>query len=523
MRPSVPRFRFLASLAALAVAACSDGPAAPVEAPGECARLEVAGTPVAARGLAPGDAMPLPATAALCLSIPGTSADGYALAYADARASEAARTAPEPARLDSFSVTVGPAGAAAAGVRASAAAAPAAPSAGTDVALVAAAAPYPGDPRSHVTPWTAGEGFPLYDFERSAPRPARVQRVYGGWLVVAAFTDEPVATLPQTLQHLDDEWPTLRDVGLPALRAVVSDALPASSRGSGQLLVIVRPDPPPGAAGITYGMADGDSTFSFIEMKPNDAFGLRSPSGTLGLLFHEMTHAFQRRYAATLRGPGEGPVLASSAATWALEGGAALMERELARRVTGIGLSANWDFRDYASRAEMDYRAFANVGRGEFAVGYAPSADFLLDLAERRMAAGEAVDVALAEVEHGAQEGWFGQGPAGARTGLAARMRARLGPAWDPADALLSWTLAHAVDDRTSSPDLQDRAFRAVWDPVSASQPWWTAHAELAPGAAPVAVRRMFEASGYFYLKGGTTYAITASVSGVRWKLVRFR
>jgi hypothetical protein len=58
----------------------------------------------------------------------------------------------------------------------------------------------------------------------------------------------------------------------------------------------------------------------------------------------------------------------------------------------------------------------------------------LRDLQARLVAAGMPREAAMAEVSRGAVEGWYGaDGEGGASAGLAGRMRARLGPAWDPA------------------------------------------------------------------------------------------
>jgi hypothetical protein len=211
-------------------------------------------------------------------------------------------------------------------------------------------------------------------------------------------------------------------------------------------------------------------------------------------------------------------------ARWGVEGGAALMERELARRVAGISPTANYDWRSPGPRdTEQWYALFAQPGDGSFSQGYYVSAGFMADLAGRLAAAGQPQDSAVAQVERGAVEGWYGwAGPGeGQRTGLAARMRARLGAAWDPGDALQTWTLSHVLDDRTPSPVYQAPAFRDVWNLQGTTG--WAAHATVSPGGSGWAVKRQYGAAGYFYLAGGGTYRVRATTPGVRWMVARIR
>lgn len=162
------------------------------------------------------------------------------------------------------------------------------------------------------------------------------------------------------------------------------------------------------------------------------------------------------------------------------------------------------------------------MGVGPFVRGYSVSAAFLRDLAARRVQRGEAVDDALAIVSRGALEGWFGHGPAGARrTGLAERMRASLGGDWEPDDAMLTWTLSHAADDRTGNSAFQNNAFLRAWD--GSDPALWPPAASLAPGSAGVTVKHPHESTGYFALAGGGTYALESSVDGVRWMIVRVK
>lgn len=516
--PMKHRFRItLATLSAAAfTAACSDSPSGG-EYAGEdaCTRLGVAGTYAGDVRLGRGDATRLASGNRLCLALPGSAADAYALAWVDTRAIEAARTAPEPFSLDSVTITVGAAGTTR-GTRLVADRVPGEPSDVRDVGLAAADS---DDPMLRATAWTQGETFTLRDVVRETSRPATVHRVYDGWLVIASFSDTPEPRLAGMLQNLDAVWPSLRTTGIPLLRKLLIDQLPVTSHASGQLLIVVRSDLE-GAAGVAFGGTDGTHTLTQIAVLPYDAPSSAPFVGSL--LFHEVTHAFQRIYTSSTRPNGAPPTLYAGTSRWAVEGGAALMQAELARRLAGVQWGSNWDFRTPAGANAQFYTRFVYVGVGPFVRGYSVSAAFLRDLAARRVQRGEAVDDALAAVTRGALEGWFGHGPTGAqRTGLTARMRTSLGGDWEPADAMLTWTLSHAADDRTSSSVFQNNAFLRAWDGDDPAL--WPPAASLAPGTAGVTMKHAHESTGHFALAGGGTYSLESSVDGVRWMIVRVK
>jgi len=516
-----PRTASAATLAALVlVAACADSPSSPaVDGGGECARLGVEGTYAGDVSLGRGEALKLAGGTGLCLVLPGSASDAYALAYVDTRPIEAARGAQEPASGDSFRVTVGAAGSTRAARLAAAARAPTQPS---DVRAWRIAADESADAANRGTPWTQGETFQLVDALQDVVRPAAVQRVYDGWLVVAAFTDQPEPKLAGMLQNLDASWPAVRGTGLPLLRKLLGDSLPTTSGGSRQMLVMVRGDLGTlfNAAGVAISGVDGAHTYSQLALMPYE--GAANTEFVGNLLFHEVTHAFQRQYISATRPAGTPPTEHAGAATWAVEGGASLMQAELARRLAAVPWASNWDFRSAQNGFQGFYTRFALTGPAAFARGYAKPAGFLRDLAERRVRRGEAVDDALAAVMRGAIEGWFGHGPEGTdRAGLAARMRASLGAGWEPEDALLTWTLSHAADDRTQSTTFQDPGFLRAWDSTDPGA--WRAAATLAPGSAPVTVAQDRESTGFFELAGGGTYTLGSTTNGVRWMIVRVR
>jgi hypothetical protein len=122
-------------------------------------------------------------------------------------------------------------------------------------------------------------------------------------------------------------------------------------------------------------------------------------------------------------------------------------------------------------------------------------------------------------------EGWHGaDGEGGASPGLVERMRARLGPAWDPAAAVLLWTASQAADDQTPSTALANPTYYGVGRDARYG---WKPAAELRAGSdQSVAVTQV--AGGSFYVRvtgaraGGTLSAVS-STPDARWMIARVR
>lgn len=499
----------IALAAAALCVACMDMGSLPADPNDGCNNGKAAGNV----SLAAGEAMKLASGNSLCLTLPGSPADQYALAFVDTRAIDAARGAAEPMANDPFVLTIGSSG----NQRGTRAVVPAAPAAVSDLrewTRLASA----GDAGNRASLWKVGETFQLNDALMGGVRQATVKRVYDGWLVVAAFTEPPDPRVEGMVANLDLAWPIVRDRGIPLLKKLLSDSLPVTSGATAQLLVMIRGDLG-NAAGVSIGGTDATRTLSQIALLPYS-----SPADApfvASLLMHEVTHAFQRQYISETRTAGTPPSVHAGASLWAVEGGAWLMQVELARRLAGIPWAANWEFRSAANTDQAFYARFAASG-GAFMWGYAPPAGFLRNLAERRVRAGEGVDEALAAVMRGSLEGWFGHDALrNTRTGLAARMRASLGAAWEPGDAMLAWTLSHAADDRTPSLVYQDHGFMRAWDSAEASA--WRAFASLSPGAPPVRLAQYQASTGYFEMAGGGSYSLSSTVDGVQWMVVRLR
>jgi hypothetical protein len=131
----------------------------------------------------------------------------------------------------------------------------------------------------------------------------------------------------------------------------------------------------------------------------------------------------------------------------------------------------------------------------------------------------------MAEVSRGAMEGWYGaDGEGGASAGLVGRMRARLGPAWDPAAAVLLWTASQATDDQTSSTALANPTYYGVGGDERYG---WKPAAEVRAGSGQGAVVTQV-AGGSFYVRirgvrGESVLSAVSSAPDARWMIARVR
>jgi hypothetical protein len=136
-------------------------------------------------------------------------------------------------------------------------------------------------------------------------------------------------------------------------------------------------------------------------------------------------------------------------------------------------------------------------------------------------------DEALAQVARGAMEGWFGIDAAGVRRqGLADRMRAVLGAGWDPADAVLLWTLTQAADDQTDAAELNNPVYDHAADPGDPNA-WQAATDEVQAGRGfAYQVTRGAGTSFFVRMKDagqGGTVSLSATVAGTRWMVARLK
>ena len=243
------------------------------------------------------------------------------------------------------------------------------------------------------------------------------------------------------------------------------------------------------------------------------------------LVAHELAHAFQALYMYGSR-PQDSLESAAGATFWATEGGADFISFETVRRASGVGLTANFDARaPGASAAARRLAERAHPQSGRFTAGYDAPAGFLRDLAARRVVAGEPVDDAVREVLRGAADGWNGWDSYGVRrTGLNARMRARLGASWNGEDALLDWALAYAADDLIPDPRFQDPLFLRVPEVISRYSPC-RPFATLGNGTYGGSARLPHSSPGYALIEVDSEVRLSGvtDTRGLRLKILRIR
>lgn len=390
-------------------------------------------------------------------------------------------------------------------------------------ARIAAQAGYPYE---RGTPWTLNERFELQDPSLSATRSLRVRRIYDGRFVFAWDEQGDSVRLGTFLPQLDSAFPVVSQWAFPLLRRTFADRLPTTSPGSSQYLIILSDTLTQGGEsffGMSWGATLGDTTCTW-------AYGQVAIQPTYvvlaSILAHEIAHSYQRMYLDATRPAGAMPGWGAS--LWGQEGGSNLISYEMTRRYAGIALDANYDWRNPdPTPAAQRYASRAQPGYGQFTDGYDDAMGFLRDLVLRLMGSGEAVDDAVRAVSLGAIEGWYGYDGVAHRAGMAERMREQLGGAWQPASALLEWTLSHAADDRTPTPAFQDRASLRIWDIPAAQEYGWRPDAAISSAAGGTAlVTRRYGSPGFSYLYddgGGVTFQVSSQTATLVWQLVRVK
>jgi hypothetical protein len=449
----------------------------------------------------------------------------YVVAWLDTRAIDAARVGTEPS-FEPYPITLSIA------PDASLSAARPADARAAVLAASDATAPLPVDrtgtrsgvlearPRHRRTSWVLDEEFLLDDDYSGLPRPAQIVRVYDGGIVIARWADDPTDDLALYLAQLDTAVALVQEHVRPLLRHAFTATDPSSTQ-AGQFLMLLQQDVV--APARSFSEVSGDTLYTWMDLLPYPWLSATRLAQTLA---HEITHSYQRAYMhATRSAPGVPST--AGAASWAVEGGANLVSYELLRRLTGLPLDANREWRSPATSVAMSlFQQRAQPAGGVITDGFDAAMGFFRDLTMRRIAAGESTDDALRAVSRGAIEGWFGLDGVSQRPGLTARMRERLGGAWEPADALLDWALSHAADDLTPNPRYQDRASLRVWDlPGGQTYGWWS-DAVLTPSAPTFTLFKRFGSPGWARITDGAA-GFTVEVQGyevpTRWLLLRIR
>ena len=425
-------------------------------------------------GLAVGEALPLSPRSAHCLLLAPEPGARYALAFVDTRTVARSQGAFEglntgPAR---YSVTVAGAGTA---PRASMLAQGAAPLVLTERSMGRLAASEEITARDarvfgRRAPWVAGERFQAVDPAADSLMTARVVAVYPNGLVFAVAEGQQAEGGTESwIARADTALRFFADQGYEVYRRALTPNAPTTSAGSGQLLVIAARDRS-SYVGYSETVEYGGRLYSATHL--NLASPLPSAASAIRLLSHEIAHAWQAQYAAETRPAGATDW--QTGATWSIEGTADLLGWWMVGRYHGIQPNSNWDWaRAMEQPALAPYALLAASTRDNFAQGYASAASFALDLASRMVRKGATWDAALAAVVRGSLDGWYGYASSGARRpGLAARVRPVLGAGWEPADALLTWTLSQALDDASPSEIFQNRAFLSAASGPTPMQGW---------------------------------------------------
>ncbi len=516
MRVPRPRLLRAALVALLVLGACSEvTPVAP-RADG----LKICGTaPIA---LAVGEAAaPLNRNVRRC-EIAAIAGAEYVVAWVDTRAIEAARTGTEPA-FEPYPITlsIAPDANAMANAMANAqgiALPPPEPHASERPANTTGV--LETRPRNRRTPWVLDESFLLEDNSSGLPRPAQVVRVYDGGIVVARWADDPTDGLALYLAQLDTAIALVQAHARPLLRHAFAGTDPSSTQ-AGQFLMLLQQDVL--APARSFAEVSGDTLYTWMDLL---SYPWTSATRFAQTLAHEITHSYQRAYMHGTRSARGVPSM-TGAATWAVEGGANLVSYEFLRRLTGSPLDANREWRAPAGSIAMSlFQQRAQPATGVITDGFDSAMGFFRDLTLRRMAAGESADDALRAVSRGAIEGWFGLDGVSQRPGLTARMRERVGRSWEPADALLEWTLSHAGDDVTPNPRYQDRASLRVWDlPAGQSYGWWS-DALLTAAAPTFTLFKRYGSPGWARIQqadAGFSLEVQGYEVPTRWLLLRIR
>lgn len=375
-------------------------------------------------------------------------------------------------------------------------------------------------PRNRRTAWVLDETFLLEDQLTGLPRQARVIRVYGGRTVVARWENAPTDNLAPFLAQLDTAHAIVADAAEPLMRQIFSATPPRSSQ-AGQFFILVQQEI--ASQATSYAEVSGDTMYTWMDLYP---FLLPSALRLASLLAHELTHAYQHQYMHGSRSAPNLPTL-PAASFWAYEGGANLMSYEMMRRLSGIPLDANHDWRGPPASAAMSiYQQRAQPAGGVLTEGFDHAMGFLRDLTLRRMEQGESTDAALRAVSRGVIEGWFGLDGVATRTGLTARMRAVLGSRWEPADAVLDWALSHAGDDLTQNPRYQDRASLRVWDIPAGQGYGWRPDAILTRASPTFFLFKRYGSPGWMRVTddgAGLSVEVRGFEVPIRWKLLRTR
>ena len=508
--------------------------------------------------LAVGEAKRLSDGDASCLRLRPAAGARYLLAYADTRLADQAQAAPEWPWPDTLTVSIEDRSNAPSGPVLHATPSPAAPWPGSGLealsSLVARHAPPPtpstmtgtaagasfavpaGCPYLNIffsfcraTPYTLGEAFTYYP--QGTQRPAGMARVIGlrDNIALAVFLADSAGLAAGAAARGDSALLVMQQRVIPRLRSIFDlAAATTTSDDSGQLLAMLEQS----ASSFSQWWPDAATGHGrwgkvTLQLAPNSALG--DPAGTaasaLLILAHEVTHTYQFRWRFEHASPWQSFL----GTGWAVEGGATFLSMEAVREQIGVPFTSNYTLGSYAAEDPRLILQLYAAPVANLTDGYISGASFLRDLAQRLVVEGGlSADDAVREVLVGSMEGWWGINEEGlnAGPGLTARMRQRLGAAWNPANALLDWTLSGAADDLTGNPRYQNLTVRSSAAPTVSTNPV-RPHATVGNGVS-ASVARPPGTTGVFLISesAGGSYIAGAAVRGVptgalEWLLLR--
>ena len=316
------------------------------------------------------------------------------------------------------------------------------------------------------TPWRVGDHFSLR---------ADSGKVYGLSVfsvvgpMVLAIADVGAETYGADAR---DSWTRaaqrLVSDALPVYRAELTATTPVSSDGAGQFLVMFNvPLVNIIGGAFPFALAPGRSGGSIV-------LGMgHAPHEQTAYYFlaHETAHLFQGQ--VTMEQGNRTPL--SFSPRWAVEGGADLAAYDALRRAAGVPLDANLDMETAALSADpwlAEYATWAYSGVGDLEMGYASGESFLRDQVQRARKRGVPTETARRSIARASLNGGFGyMSGIESRPGMQADMKTLLGTDWDPATAILTWTISASVDDRGGAPGLANDDVLNVWHNWGANVP----------------------------------------------------
>jgi hypothetical protein len=383
-----------------------------------------------------------------------------------------------------------------------------------DVVVQANAAADPANAWERDRPWVLNEEFDVRTTS-SIPIRAKVHRIYDNHFVLAAQSDFHPDSLRAHLAKFDTTFNRfLRDTE-PLYRRWFADRRPRTSAASGQLLVVVKHACGGGFAHRSS--ADPSAPSSWITMDVCGVPVVDDVSFELTPL-HELAHVWQFEYLHTFA------PFSDTSESWALEGGADYAVAEAMRRRAGLPIDGNWEWASsIGTRTAAD--GFSRLAwlNTDFTAGYKTAGNFLQHLIVKRIRAGMQIDEANAFILRASLQNWYGQSfTHRVASGFVAEMQS-VEPGWDPAAAILKWTLSIALDELTANPELQNLTYRNVRNAHPSFG--WPAIPVNAPQDRRVLMQN--KAGEPFFLllnneNSPATYVLFANVPNVKWMIARY-